>query len=160
MWRRAQAPVWTNTFLYEVLWGENSFKVLFKHKALEWLMTIAPIIVTPVGEKLWQLYWKRSTTQHGITLCAEFQPLLKSVWNSSGLSRSAWQDDGWCRILGAENPPRDWRPCSRGAALGSLPRSTSLLAWETRSAYTFASSRVFLSDTDPFRTDSCFTLLA
>lgn len=77
MWWRAQALVWTNMFLYEVLWGENSFKVLFKHKALEWLMTIAPIIVIPVGEKLWHLHWKRSTTQRGITLCAEFQLLWK-----------------------------------------------------------------------------------
>lgn len=32
------------------------------------------IRVTPPREELWHLDWKRSTTQHKITLCADFSP--------------------------------------------------------------------------------------
>lgn len=77
LWRRVQALFWTNMLLYKALWRRHSFKVLFKHKALEWLMHVAPIIVTTWGKELCH-FWKRSkrsTMRHEITPCAEFQPL-------------------------------------------------------------------------------------
>lgn len=93
LWRRAQAVFWTNTLLYKALWRRHSFKVLFKHQALEWLMHAAPIIVTTWGKELCHLYWKRSkrsTTRHEITPLCRVSAIVRSVWNSPGLGGSTW----------------------------------------------------------------------
>ena len=78
--------VWNNILFYEVLWGEELQSAL-QTRDIRMTDEYSLIPVTPPRGELWHLDQKRSTTQHKITLCAEFSHGKKCL----KLPRPTWK---------------------------------------------------------------------
>lgn len=137
LWRRAQALVWTSMFLYKVLQGKNSFKSALQTRGIRMTDEYSLYHCYTTGWRIVTLILKKKHNTVWNHPLWRISAIVKSVWNSPGLSGSTWWDNGLHCILEEETGIycRIDVLCPCGAGFASLPWSLSSLATKRQDLY-------------------------